>query len=276
MNGTNQFNGILLCTDLDGTLLQRDGSISAENREAIAYFQNNGGYFTFVTGRMPFFARHIYEAVCPNAPIGCINGGGVYDYVTEHYVWKEAMDPRVLDLVESVDLAMDDMGIQINTFEKVYFCKENNAMEHFRKVTGMPNLVCHYRHISEPIAKIVFGHEDPAQISALAEHLQRHPNASDFSFIHSERALYEILPRGIHKGRILPKLTAYLSDSPMKTIAVGDYDNDIGMLRDADLGIAVANATENAKQAADRVTVSNEEHAIARIIRDLDEGKLVL
>ena len=49
-----RFEGILICTDLDGTLLKNDGSISLENREAIEYFKQEGGYFTFVTGRMPF------------------------------------------------------------------------------------------------------------------------------------------------------------------------------------------------------------------------------
>ena len=45
-----------------------------------------------------------------------------------------------------------------------------------------------------------------------------------------------------------------------KTIAIGDYDNDIPMLRLAGLGIAVSNASENAKKVADLITVSNEEH----------------
>ena len=49
------FDGILICTDLDGTLLANDKSISDENLRAIEYFKENGGYFTFVTGRTPFY-----------------------------------------------------------------------------------------------------------------------------------------------------------------------------------------------------------------------------
>ena len=48
-----KFEGILLCTDLDGTLYRNDKSISPENRKAIEYFKREGGCFTFITGRMP-------------------------------------------------------------------------------------------------------------------------------------------------------------------------------------------------------------------------------
>ena len=58
--------------------------------------------------------------------------------------------------------------------------------------------------------------------------------------------------------------------------AVGDYNNDIGMLRTAGVGIAVANACPEAKAAADRITVSNEESAIAHIISDIESGALEL
>ena len=51
-----KFDGILICTDLDGTLLKKDKTVSRENLDAIEYFKANGGYFTYVTGRMPFFS----------------------------------------------------------------------------------------------------------------------------------------------------------------------------------------------------------------------------
>ena len=75
-----KFEGILICTDLDGTLLRDDKSISAKTLEKIEYFKSEGGYFTFITGRMPFFVKNIYDLINPNAPFGCINGGGIYDH----------------------------------------------------------------------------------------------------------------------------------------------------------------------------------------------------
>ena len=76
-----KFEGLLLCTDLDGTLLNNERKVSKENREAIDYFKSEGGYFTFITGRMPYFSAQVFDIVQPNAPFGCINGGGIYDMI---------------------------------------------------------------------------------------------------------------------------------------------------------------------------------------------------
>ncbi|MBO5898195.1 MAG: HAD hydrolase family protein, partial [Clostridia bacterium] len=124
------------------------------------------------------------------------------------------------------------------------------------------------------IAKIVFCDNDEKHIERLSRLLHDHPRADEFDFIRSERSLYEILPRGIHKGVALPKLAELLGIDMNRTIAVGDYNNDIGMLRAAGIGIAVENACPEAKAAADYITVSNENHAIARIIEDIESGAL--
>ena len=114
------------------------------------------------------------------------------------------------------------------------------------------------------------------RILHLAELLQAHPLADRFSFIRSERTLYEILPQGIGKGTSIINLCKHLNIDVNKTIAVGDYNNDISMFKAAGIGIAVSNACKEALDAADYITVSNEEHAIARVIYDLENGKYKL
>lgn len=271
-----KFDGYLICTDLDGTLLRNDKSISEENLQAIAYFKQEGGIFTFITGRMPFFVSHVYDSIDPNAPIGCINGGGLYDYPKQEYIWTGTMPAGVTELIRAVDEALPGVGIQVNTFYKVYFCKENPVMQEFRRLTGLPNLTAHYAEVTEPIAKIIFGCEREEEIRQVTETLRSHPLAGNFDFIRSERTLFEILPKGIGKGTAIHNLVKHLGLDIRKTIAVGDYNNDISMFHAAKVGIAVANACEDALAQADYITVSNEESAIAQVIRDLEDGKLPL
>lgn len=269
-----KFDGILLCSDLDGTLLKNDKSISKENIEAIEYFKKEGGRFTFITGRIPIFVKDICKTVNPNLPFGCINGGGLYDYEKSEYVWKQPLSDDVMTLVEYVDRNLPEIGIQVNTFEKVYFSKDNSAMERFRRLTNAPNLVCHYNNVKEPVSKIIFASMDPEALRALMEMLASHPMSEKFDFVHSERTLYEILPKGIGKGVAVSKLAQLYNLDINKTIAIGDYYNDISMFNTVKTGVAVSNACQEVKDMADYVTVSNEEHAVASVIYDIESGKL--
>lgn len=267
-----KFDNMLICTDLDGTLFKNDKTVSEENRQAMEYFKSEGGYFTFVTGRMPSFVDVATEAVRPNAPIGCINGGGLYDTQKNTYVWTLPMPDGVVDLLRTVDEEMPQVGIQVNTFHKVYFNKYNQIMRDFRERNKLPDLHCPYDEVPEAIAKIVFGAE-VNEIGDLERLLRSHPKADNFDFIQSEEYLFEILPKGSGKGRAIENLCNYLNIPKEKTVAIGDFNNDIAMFRAAKVGIAVENACPEALAEADFVTVSNENHAIAKVIADLENGK---
>lgn len=267
-----KFDGILICTDLDGTLLTADKRVSEENLEAIEYFKSEGGIFTFITGRVPYTSLGICDIIHPNAPFGCVNGGALYDHIEKKYIWTEELDRSALELVEYIDKQVDGIGIQINTYDRIYFSRENSAMALFRAATGSPNIVRDYHEVFEPIAKVIFGDVREDVLLRVADLLQNHPRANEFGFIRSERKLYEILPKGISKGSVLPRLADHLSIDMRKTIAVGDYNNDIAMLRAAGIGIAVDNARPEVKAVADYVTVDNEHSAIAKIISDIEAG----
>ncbi|MBE6606080.1 MAG: HAD family phosphatase [Ruminococcaceae bacterium] len=271
-----KFDNILICSDLDGTLLRNDKTISQRNLDAIEYFKSEGGLFTFVTGRMPYYVKNIYDIVKPNAPIGCVNGGGIYDYVSGRYLWIKELDKRAYELVKCADQAVDDIGIQICTFDHTYFYKNNRAMEIFRVLTSLPNLEKHYNDISEPVGKVLFGDESEEKLDHVRELLLAHPLASEFDYIRSERMLFEILPKGINKGSLIIKLADLLGIDQKRTIGIGDYDNDIELVRAAGLGVAVANAKDEVKAVADYITVSNEEDAIAALIDDIDSGKVII
>ena len=261
-----------MCTDLDGTLLNDKHEVSKENLEAIEYFKSEGGKFTFITGRMHFFATDFYKEVGANAPFGCINGGGIYDGDSGRYVWKQPIDRSVLELVEYVDKRIDGMGVQINTFERIHFSKDNAAQERFRRVTGAPYIATPYWEVEEEIAKILFVDFDGEKLALVKELLDSHPRTHEFDYIRSEETLYEILPKGVSKGNVLMKMAEHLGIDQKHTVALGDYNNDVSMLKVAGVGIAVENAVPEAKAAADRITVDNNRHAIARTVEEIEKG----
>ena len=261
-----KFEGFLFCTDIDGTLYNSERTVSKENLEAIEYFKSEGGIFTFITGRVPFTTQKIYDAVLPNGPYGCFNGGAVYDGVLEKYLFKMELSPSFIELVKAVDENLSEIGIQLNTEKAVYFNKYNPAMVCFRENTGLPDVSCHYTEVKEPTMKVVFAHHDMKQMEALTELLNSHSLANEFDFIRSEKHLYEILPKNVNKGTALNKMAEILNIENKKVIAVGDYNNDIAMVKAAGLGFAVENAVDQLKAVADYITVSNDKHAIKAII----------
>ena len=142
---------MLFCTDLDGTLYNDEKTVSKQNLDAIEYFKSEGGLFTFITGRVPATSKNICNTIHPNAPYGCINGGGIYDFNADTYLWKASLSSEAIELVRMVDQCLPAIGIQYNTEKQVYFNKDNAAMVSFRKITGLPNITCHFEDVQEAV-----------------------------------------------------------------------------------------------------------------------------
>lgn len=271
-----KFQGILFCTDLDGTLIGSDGVISEENRAAIRYFQSEGGLFTFVTGRNPTDTANQCALIAPNAPIVCLNGGGILDHAAHRMLWAAHLDLEVEAMLDAVEREMPDVGVLLHTEEGTFLSHTSESVEAYGKRWNYYVPWRDRESVEKPYCKIVFLHMDTERIEALSDLLHSHPLCDRYSYIRSEYSLYEILPKGTNKGDGLCRLAEHLGISMERTIAIGDYNNDVSMIRAAHLGVAVANAVPEAKAVADLITVSNDESAIARIIYALDRGEIVL
>ncbi len=267
-----KFDGIILGTDLDGTLLRKDKSISEENKKAIEYFKSEGGIFTFFTGRMPIGAKPVLEQITPNGYVGCANGAGIFDAATGKIIWSMALDARIKELLEYVDKSFPETGFEITT-DKIYFSKKSPQTEKHRIDEFLPDITCDYRIFDEPIIKILFGVEEK-KMDDLFSCIKSHPYYPLFDYIKSDREYFEVLPKGASKGALLKKIAELHGIDIKNTIVAGDNDNDVSMLEVAGVGVAVSNASPAAKKAANYHTVSNEEHAIAKIVADISDGKI--
>lgn len=267
-----KFDGILLVSDLDATLLTNDKRISEGNRAAIDRFVAEGGRFTFITGRSPIGTSSVFAQYTPDALVGCLNGGAVYDARTKQYTWSLPLDPRAEVLVDYVIDRFPDIGVALNGFKEVWIQKNNPLTDVYRKLESLPYVEKTYREVADRMAKVLLIIEEE-QIPALKQALAEHPLAEQFDFIQSTSVYYEILPKGAGKGALLLRIADMMGIPHDRTVAVGDNCNDVSMLRAAALGVAVANSTPEAKAAADLIlTATNEENAVAQLIGLLETG----
>lgn len=267
-----KFDGIFFCSDLDGTLLKRDKSISEKNLEAIEYFKANGGIFTLITGRMPYALGDIAGKVNPNAPIGFGNGLGIYDTETGEKHSLAYIDSSVMEIVKMVYGDFPEIGIELTTHDRIYTARVNDTVIKHFKDENHELIEADINDFSLPIAKIIFAAEKDVLEAFIPKIKKWH--TEKFRMLRSDEIYFELLPKNADKSCLLKSLTQMLKSRVEKVISIGDNDNDAEMLKLADIGIAVENATGKAKSAADIITVSNENDAIAKVIYDLDKIKL--
>lgn len=267
------FDGILLCSDLDDTLFDSSVSVSEENGKAIEYFKDEGGIFTFATGRAPHGAGMAAKYVKPNAPIVCYNGGGIYDFKTDRLLWNTSLDKAAFDVMDMVGERMPQVAFEICTAENVYYSRENRHTRYAREIQKYEDKQIEYRDVEEDIIKVVMM-ADEEYIPEVIRLVADSEFADKFTYVQSDKSYYEILPKGTTKGVGMIKLAQMLGIDPKMTVAIGDNDNDYDMICRAGAGVAVANAVRSLLEVADYITVDHDQSAVAAVVEGLKNGNI--
>ena len=264
-----KFSGYLICTDLDDTLLTTDKKISPENKRAIKYFMDEGGLFTFATGRMPQGVEVILKELMPNAPIVCANGASIYDFKEQEFLMSHFLDDDAIRVVEYIENKCPYVGIEVNDNDTIHFCKSNRYTEECKVWEALESEDIDYHLVKRPWKKIVFM-MDAQYVGEVKKLLMESEFSNKYSFMQSSPYYYEVLPKGSTKGEGMLELSQLLVIDKNKTIGIGDNENDLELVKKAGIGVAVENATQSVKDAADWIVCNNDNHAIKALIEKLE------
>ena len=268
-----KFSGMLLCSDIDGTLINDEHKVSLKNQLAIEYFKNEGGIFTLATGRVPSGMRMFLDKVKPNAPVISHNGSAIYDFKKNEFVWQLGLDDDVTEVVNYVTENIPFAGVEIVIGDTVHFCKMNDTVEEHRILEHFPLNDSNYKNLPKQWTKILFI-QTPEELPIVKDFLLKSHFVGKYKFVQSSPKYFEVINLQSSKGRAMQELAKRLGIPMSMTIGIGDNENDLEMVQDAAIGVAVGNAMPRVKEAANHITVTNNFDAIARIIADLDCGKL--
>lgn len=255
-----KFDGYMICSDFDGTLAYGDGQISSKNLDAIHYFQQNGGVFTLASGRSPEFVQQLAPDFIANGPLICLNGTRICDPDNGKILYQSFLPPSAVDVIKylyandslkSIQPVVEDDG------KRFYLNKPEFSLQQIIDTVG-----------ASRIHKVLFVFDNADTALSLRSELNE-KFGEKIQFCRSWAFSVEMYDKPAGKGECL-ELARSMAARPIYTvIGVGDYENDISLVRLADVGYAVENAIDSVKAAADKIAPSNINDAIADIIYSL-------
>ncbi|EAD0597256.1 HAD family hydrolase [Listeria monocytogenes] len=250
----------LICSDIDGTLLHQDQTVSEKTRDLIQTLENDGHIFSISTGRMYHSAREVGLKVSNSGHVIASNGS--YAAIRETY-----------DIMHDFDLPL--FFFSTNT---LFYTKEPPAF--FRELADKSRLdtgddcfslvsindkAVFDENMNQFLNAIVVAEDDIARLADVRIALDK---ANGIRVLSSHHNNLEILPANSDKKTAVEALGSYYDIPRERIITFGDGENDIGMLQYAGTGVAMANASDNVKAAANHLTDTNEADGVYKFLKE--------
>ncbi|GGX92734.1 HAD family hydrolase [Streptomyces hiroshimensis] len=258
----------LVATDLDGTLLRSDETVSERTRAALKLATEAGAAHIVVTGRAVPWARHILQELDYQGLAVCAQGAQVYHAGEHRLLTSVTLDRRLAGLaIAKIEAETGPLHLAAG---RDGLDGEVLVTPGYRIQEGpLPAVPARDRDdlLAEPLNKLYLQHpeldDDALAEAALAA-------AGDLVGVTMAGAgIVELLPLGLSKATGLSLAARRLGMKPADTIAFGDMPNDIPMFGWAAHGVAMANAHPELRAVADEVTGSNEDDGIATVLERL-------
>ena len=265
--------------DIDGTLVNSHKKISDRTKKVLLDAQNKGVKLILASGR-PIRGMldliHELEMDKHHGLVVAYNGASVMDCESKEIVFNKAMTPleaqSVLNHVKNFEVipmvAKEDTMYVNNVYNGMLNYKNNpiNIIEYESR--GGNYLLCEKSDLAEfvdfPLNKILLA-GDPEYLKQ--NHMKiSEPFIGKLSSMFTAAFYYEFTAQGIDKANALNEVLVPMGIKPEDTISFGDGQNDLSIINFAGIGVAMGNAVDELKKAADEITLSNDEDGIALVL----------
>ena len=243
--------------DLDDTLLRSDKSLAPSTRELLAEWRARGNRVVIATGRPPRTAGESLPAELWEVPWICYNGADVRERDTCIYSdLLTAADTRLI--VESLLSALPEaaLGLEI---DDILYLNRHWDRPYAYEIADLMAIA------TRPVAKILFFRDNTDDLDGV---FSAFPGSAQV-MVSTKYRLIQIMSATADKASALRFLVSGWGMEMDDVIAFGDDINDVGMVRDSGMGVAVDNAVSEVKAVADRITLSNDEGGVDLILKEL-------
>ena len=268
MMNNKSMSGILLVSDVDGTLVTDKGVIPERNITAIERFVKKGGCFTLATGRSVVGSLKYAAQVPINAPIITYNGGGIYDIEQKEMLWNRFLAPSSVEIIKEVKSLFPDVGIEVYSGGFVYSINKNEHTKAHVTFGGLKDYERTVENVPENLNKILLCC-DSDRLTEVSGHLEKIDHTG-CTYVFSGPIYFEVLPEGATKGTTVQVLAEMIGIDPDKIMAIGDYYNDLELIEFSAIGAVPEGAPEDLKRIADVVVCRCEDGAVADFIEYIE------
>lgn len=261
----------LIACDVDGTLFDDDESLTPRTRDAVRAAVAGGAQFILATGRPPRWIRPVVEALGFAPMAVCANGAVIYNPATDRVVSARTLGVDALARLAQVALrVIPNAGLAV---ERIGERAHDTVTPQFVSSPGYEHAWLNPDNtevsiedlLSTPAIKLLIRSAGSRSADMAAE-LAKYVNSEGDLTYSTNNGLVEIVPRGVSKATGVAEIARPLGIADAQVVAFGDMPNDVPMLLQAGLGVAMGNAHPDAVAAADEVTAPNNEDGVARVL----------
>jgi hypothetical protein len=252
----------LVVSDVDGTLLTKDKTLTDGARRAVGRLHNADIGFTITSSRPTIGMRFLIEPLAIALPVGAFNGSSIVDpqlNPIEQHLIPAAAAQRGLDV-------LNEFGVDIWLFTNELWLTRRPDGEYVphekRAIRADPTIVADFAPYLSTACKIV-GSSADAPLLQRCEVAMQTALGAEATAVRSQSYYLDITPPGFDKGTFVQTMARRLDISTDAVATIGDMQNDLAMFRNSGVSIAMGNAADDVKKVATRVTASNEDEGFA-------------
>lgn len=258
----------LIALDMDGTLLREDKTISKETFKAIQRAKTRGVKIVLSTGRpIQGIRRYLkdLDLINDNDYAVTFNGSLVQNTKTNEVIAQTVMTSEDAAFLYKLSKELN-VNIHALTENSCLAPKWSKYTQVEIDINDIPLEIVDFNNLdNRTIVKILFN-DEPEYLSEVIKKLPKEVYEK-YSVLRSAPFFLEFLDKKINKGYGVELLAKRLNIKPEEVICIGDAGNDIHMIKFAGLGVAMGNAFPEVKEAADYITLSNEDNGVAHVIK---------